>query len=114
MAGEERDRALLLDMLSYAEEAVALVRGVGFEQHQKDRIRVLALERVVEIIGEAAAQVSQATKDEIVKIPWKLIRGQRNVLAHMYGKVDQFQLYRTAKEDLPGLIAVLKKRIGDV
>lgn len=113
MADESRDHALLLDMLRYAEEAVDLVRGIAFEKHEKDRVRVRALERTVEIVGEAASRVSQETKDKITTIPWNLLRGQCNVLAHMYGKVDQFQLYRTAREDLPGLIAVLKKRIDD-
>jgi uncharacterized protein with HEPN domain len=43
------------------------------------------------------------------RVPWQVIHGQRNVLAHLYGKVDHFQLYRTASEDIPELIATLRK-----
>ena len=108
MGADDRDTALLLDMLHYAEEAMGLVKGLKFETYASDRMRVLALERAIEVVGEAAAQISEAKKERIAEIPWRQIRGQRNVLAHMYGKVDQFQLYKTASEDLPRLIGVLK------
>ena len=109
MGDEARDRALLLDMLTYAEEARTILGSRAFETFIKDRLRVLALERTLEVVGEAARQVSQVRKDQVGDIPWKLLNGQRNALAHQYGKVDHFQLYRTASEDLPGLIVVLKQ-----
>ena len=112
MVDEARDRALLLDMLTYAEEARTVLGSRAFESFIKDRIRVLALERTLEVVGEAARQVTQARKDQIADIPWKLLNGQRNALAHMYGKIDHFQLYRTASEDLPGLIDVLKRTLA--
>lgn len=109
MGADDRDTALLLDMLRYAEEATSLVKGMRYEDYVGDRMRVLALERTIEVVGEAAAQVSETKKEGIAEIPWRKIRGQRNVLAHMYGKIDQFQLFRTASEDLPRLIAILRK-----
>lgn len=109
MAGNDRDAALLLDMIRYGGEAAAIVEGLTYKQYLADRLRVLALERAIEIVGDAARHVSQALKEEIQEVPWKEIDGQRNVLAHMYGNIDQFQLYRTASEDIPRLIAVLRK-----
>jgi uncharacterized protein with HEPN domain len=109
MVGESRDAALLLDMLAYAERAVQVIEGLSFERYEKDPIRVLALERALEIVGEAARNVSSTRKQGIPEIPWALLNGQRNVLAHMYGDIDQFRLFRTASEDIPGLIAVLRK-----
>jgi uncharacterized protein with HEPN domain len=112
MAGDDRDAALLLDMLRYAEEASQFVKGLSYKRYIKDRIRVLALERALEIVGEAARQISQARKDAVAEIPWKQINGQRNALAHMYGEIDQFQLFRTASEDIPRLVALLRKISG--
>jgi len=112
MADERRDAALLLDMLNYAEEARAIVAGQRYEAFLKERIKVLALERVLEVVGEAARNVTQARKDAVADIPWMQINGQRNVLAHQYGKVDHFQLFRTASEDIPRLIEVLKRILG--
>jgi uncharacterized protein with HEPN domain len=112
MAGDDRDVALLLDMLRYAEEASQIVKGLTYERYVKDRLRVLALERALEVVGEAARHVSQTRKEAIAAIPWRKIHGQRNVLAHMYGDIDQFQLFRTASEDIPRLIALLRKFSG--
>lgn len=112
MAADDRDAALLLDMLKHAEEASSYVRGFSYERYTADRMRVRALERTLEIVGEAARLVSQDQKSAIPGIPWQIINGQRNVLAHLYGKVDHFQLYKTASEDLPQLIATLRKILG--
>jgi uncharacterized protein with HEPN domain len=70
---------------------------------------VLALERTLEVVGEAARNVSEARRAATADIPWKLIHGQRNALAHQYGKINHFRLFRTASEDLPGFIAVLRR-----
>jgi uncharacterized protein with HEPN domain len=112
MAADDRDAALLLDMLKYAEEASGVVRGMTYERFAADRLRVLALERTVEIVGEAARHVSPERKKSMPGIPWNEIHGQRNVLAHMYGKIDHFQLFRTAREDLPQLMAILRKTLS--
>jgi uncharacterized protein with HEPN domain len=112
MGADDRDAALLADMLQYAEEAASLVEGIGYEAYALERMRILALERALEIVGEAAAHISQPTKDGMREIPWKLLQGQRNVLSHMYGKIDQFQLFKTASEDAPRLIALLRRRSG--
>ena len=109
MADEKRDRALLLDMLDNAEEARSIIGGRRYETFMKDRLRVLALERALEVVGEAARNVTAARKESLAEIPWKQIDGQRNVLAHQYGKIDHFQVFRTASEDIPRLIAVLKR-----
>ena len=111
MAADERDAALLLDMLKYAEEALAVVHGMTYERFAIDRLRVLALERTIEIVGEAATHVGAEKKKAMPGVPWKEIHGQRNVLANLYGKIDHFQLFRTAREDLPQLIALLRKAL---
>jgi uncharacterized protein with HEPN domain len=112
MAADDRDAALLLDMLKHAEEALSYVRGFSYESYAVDRMRVRALERTLEIVGEVARLVSHEQKSAIPGVPWQVINGQRNVLAHLYGKVDHFQLYKTASEDIPELIATLRKVIG--
>lgn len=40
--------------------------------------------------------------------PWGPIIGQRNVVAHEYGRIDHRQLHRTATEDLPRLLERLR------
>jgi uncharacterized protein with HEPN domain len=111
MAADDRDAAFLLDMLNYAERAMTVVHGMTYERYAADGLRALALERAIEVVGEAAAHVSPERKKAMPGVPWNLIHGQRNVLAQMYGKIDHFQLFRTAREDIPQLVAILRKEL---
>ncbi len=43
--------------------------------------------RRLEIIGEAARNVSQETKQELGMVPWREVIGLRNILIHAYGEV---------------------------
>jgi len=47
------------------------------------------------------------------EIPWKLMRGMRNVLAHQYFTTDADVLWRTATEDLPPLVGQLEGLFPD-
>lgn len=107
MPPEDRDLALLLDMLGYAEEAAAIVEGLGYEAFTADRMRILALERAALLLGEAARRVTMARRLALPEIPWHRLIGQRDVLAEDARKIDHFQLFRTAREEFPRLISVL-------
>lgn len=113
MNRDDTDIALLEDMLRFAREAMTLVDGVGFEDFAGDAMRRRALERVLELIGEIARRVSADRQRRYPEVPWRKLVGQRNVLAHMYGRVDHFQLYRTATEDLQGLVEAIDRMLRD-
>jgi uncharacterized protein with HEPN domain len=51
--------------------------------------------RCIEVIGEAARLVSDETRRRAADIPWTLITGMRNVLAHAYGTVLLDKVYYT-------------------
>lgn len=70
-------------------------------------MRQLALERALEIIGEAARRVSEPFRDAHPEIPWKHIIGNRNVLAHNYDDIVQEVLWTTATRDVPRLAVAL-------
>lgn len=64
-----------------------------------------AVERTLELIGEAASQLGGARPK--IAVPWDDIIALRIVLAHVYNKVEQRLLYRTATQDVPKLLAAL-------
>jgi uncharacterized protein with HEPN domain len=96
-------------MLNAARLARGLLEGVSREAYLRERMRQLALERALELLGEAARRVSAAFQSAHPEIDWRRIVGQRNVLAHEYGAIDQERLYRTGIENLPRLIALLER-----
>jgi uncharacterized protein with HEPN domain len=111
MSPEERDSAYLWDMLEAARNGVEMIAGRSYEAFAEDHVVKLAMERTMEIIGEAARRVSQSTRDKHPEIPWTAIIGQRNLVAHEYGRIDHLQLYRTASDDLPRLVVSLRQAL---
>ena len=58
----QRDDACLLDMLLAARDALGFVSGLTFPQFEQSRLHQHAVVKAVEIIGEAAANVSPETR----------------------------------------------------
>ena len=108
MLPEERDAAYLWDMLQASREIQSIVRNRDLSTFLEDRILVLALERGLEIVGEAARRVSLPFMEAHSEIPWRQIIGQRNILAHEYGQIDHEMLFNTAVNDIPALIRMIE------
>lgn len=113
MQPEDRDAAHLWDMLQAARDAAGIVSGATRESFLGDRVRMLALERCMELIGEAVRRVSDAFRKKHSQVPWKEMIGLRNILAHDYGRIDHDKLYATAVKDIPQLIAALERLVPD-
>lgn len=103
----ERDTARLRDMLTYARKAVQFVDGRTVQELQRDLMLSLAVERAVEIVGEAAKSVSEQTRMAHPEIPWRDLIRTRDFLAHAYFKLDHTILWNIATKNLPELIATL-------
>ena len=108
MRPEDRDLAYLWDMRAAAREVTEFVRGVSESQYAANRMLQRAVERGVEIIGEAASHISETFRDAHPEIPWKSIIGQRNVLAHDYGEILVEKIHRVAVNRIPELLAQLE------
>ncbi len=105
------DLVRMRHMLDAAREAVALSRGKGPRTLAKDRVRSLALVRLLEVLGEAAGRVSEACREEHPEVPWSQIVGLRNRLIHGYDSVDLEVLWRILRDDLPPLIEALEDAV---
>lgn len=106
------DRVSLVDMLIHAEEAVALSGETSLRELIEDRVMQLALQKLVEIVGDAANRVSAETQQQHQEIPWPQIIGLRNRLIHDYDEVDLGILWKIIQTDLPPLIEQLKAIVG--
>lgn len=109
MKPNERDAAYLWDMLEAARNVRKLTRGLTLGKIMKDLRTRLALERSMEIIGEAARRVSEKFRHEHPEIPWQGIIGLRNVIAHEYGELDHNRLYTVARDGVPELTRALEQ-----
>jgi len=109
MQPDELDAARLWDMLTYAQEICEGLSGLTFEEYLVNKDRRLATERRLEIVGEAARNVSEMFQDAHPEIPWRRIIGMRHVLAHEYGDIRQEIVFRVAQNYLPELVASLRR-----
>ena len=64
-----------------------------------DRQIVLALSHAVQIIGEAANQVSETAREAAPSIPWVLIINMRHRIVHDYYRIDLDVLWRTCRKN---------------
>lgn len=105
------DDVRLGHMLAHAVEAVEMAKGLQRADLDSDRKLNLALVRLVEIVGEAAARVSESTRGSHPEIDWRAVSGMRNRLIHGYDKVDFDILWDTLQIDLPDLIVKLRRMV---
>lgn len=108
MPSEKNDSAFLWDMLDAAQTIIEFASGVRYDQYLKDRKLQMAVERGVEIIGEAARNISGPFKEAHPEIPWRLIVAQRNILAHEYGEIKQDRMWSLITKHLPELVLILE------
>lgn len=98
-------------MIEAADEAMSFIAGCTPTGLENDRKTLFAVIRCIEIIGEAAARVSDATRNSAPNVPWSAIVGMRNRLVHAYFDVDADLVWKTTSVELPVLKARLQALI---
>jgi len=111
MPPEKRDAAYLWDMFEACQEIGRLVQATTMEALLADRVRLRAMERLFEIVGEAARRVSIATRQAQSQIPWSSVVAMRNVVSHEYDRINYQEMWDTATTDVPRLIELLRPLI---
>jgi uncharacterized protein with HEPN domain len=95
----------ILDSMAKIEE---YIKGLSFEDFTKNKMAIDAVVRNLEIIGEAAKNVTSEVRTKYNKIPWKEMAGMRDKTIHEYFGVDLKIIWKTVKESLPELKRALK------
>jgi len=109
MLPDERDQTYLIDMLQYSLEAVEVISDENYESFTRNRIKRLAIERLIEIIGEAANHVSESTQSRMSDVPWSRIIGMRNKIAHDYGEILTDRIWVITNSSVRQLAEILER-----
>ncbi|MCK4282877.1 MAG: DUF86 domain-containing protein [Candidatus Brocadiae bacterium] len=109
---KNEDRIRLQHMLDAARDALSFAEGRVREDLEADRQLALAVVKCVEIIGEAASQVSPETQGELPELPWPKMVAMRHRLVHTYYDINLDVVWSTLGEDLPPLVETLQVILG--
>lgn len=99
-----RDAAYVQDILDAACLALSYVGNHSLESFRADTLCQDAVIRRIEIIGEAARRMSDATRGRHPDIPWSTMIAMRNLLIHDYDDVDTDIVWDTVHHDLPEIV----------
>jgi uncharacterized protein with HEPN domain len=109
----EADRIRLPHMRDAAREALSFIQGLTKAELKRNRMLALSLVKELEIIGEAATNVSAELQASTAEIPWAVIVGMRNRLIHAYFEVDFDIVWITTTSKLPDLANQLDRLLAD-
>jgi uncharacterized protein with HEPN domain len=105
----ENDLSYLIDIVDCIMDINEFTRLVLYNEFEKDKMRKLAVERQLEIIGQAANKISKETQDKLEQISWGKIIGLRNKLAHDYGEILAERIWNISKTSIQELLNELGK-----
>jgi uncharacterized protein with HEPN domain len=95
------------DILEAIDKIERYTQDMDFSGWLEDEKTVDAVIRNIEVIGEASSHLPDEVLQRYKDIPWRLMKGIRNILAHEYFGVDLEIIWKTVKEDLPAIKKLL-------
>ena len=98
----------LRDIVRAARLIGAYLRGATETDFLASNEKQDAVIRRIEIIGEATAHPTETTRQAIPELPFRKMRGMRNIVAHDYANVDLRIVWEVATAHVPEICTVLE------
>jgi len=99
-------RAYLYDILKAADAISGFIADADFDSYIENDLVRSAVERKLEIIGEAPSQLAKVDAELAAQVSrWRDIIAFRNIIAHGYASLDHSVVWRAHNESLPALRA---------
>ncbi|MEN6611354.1 MAG: DUF86 domain-containing protein [Methanoregulaceae archaeon] len=99
-----RSRLLFLNDIAESIESIrTYVGNRSFEEFSADRMRLDAVVRNFEIIGEAVKNLDEELKSQFPSTDWKGVAGFRDTLIHGYFGIDKEILWDIITRKIPAL-----------
>lgn len=85
----------------------------GRQAYDEDEMLRLASEAILHRIGEAVGRLGDEVVDAHAHVPWRLMKGMRNLMAHNYGAIDHNIVWNSLENDLPRDAAEVRKILDE-
>lgn len=106
-----KDDEFYLRYILESVEKIESYTAVGRDSFLKTALVQDAVIRNLEIIGEAAKQLSEGFKKRNADIPWRNVSGLRDILIHHYMGVDLEKVWNVVEHNLPQLKQAIQKNL---
>jgi uncharacterized protein with HEPN domain len=106
MTGRRNDAQRVADILRSVTRMEEVLEG-GYPEFAGSWLIQSAVTRELEVIGEAAGEISPLTRKRHSEIEWEKMRGFSSFAKHEHWRVDPMRLW-AAVEEMPSL----KKKVG--
>ena len=101
----------LRDILEAIAEIDDMLAGIDLDQFAADKMRRMATERYLEVICEAARNLSHDVKQDAPNIGWQKMVDFGNRLRHAYHATDVTVVWNIVQNHLPPLKSFVARRI---
>lgn len=107
-------RTFLWDARRAGDAVLRYVNGRTLADYRADDFFRSAVERQLQIVGEAIAQLARLDAETAARIPdAPRIIAFRNILVHGYARLNHDVVWNVIHEHLPGLVRVLDELLGE-
>ena len=97
---KRKEILFLQDILSNIDDVEKFSKGLIKEQLEKNNLKQKAIVRSLEIIGEAAKNISEQTRRKYPEVEWRNITGARDIFIHAYFTIRRFAFRKLIPTDL--------------
>ncbi|MBX2865530.1 MAG: DUF86 domain-containing protein [Leptolyngbyaceae cyanobacterium MAG.088] len=108
MTQTARNHAALLDMVKAMEAIVRFLRGRTYDDLLEDELFQSAVERQLEIMGEAANRLSADFQATHGNIDWSGAIALSNIIIHKYDDIDYAHLWQIVSVEVPQILVQVK------
>lgn len=115
MKVNDKDGQILQHIVAYCDEVDVTVKRFGKfkSSFETDYIYRNAVSMPILQIGELARRLSDNFLEQSTDIPWKAIKGMRNMFAHEYHSMNIDKIWETATKDVPALNKKCKQTLKE-
>lgn len=113
MNDHKNDRERIYHIRDAVLKITSFTTGFNEENYLSNALVQSAVERQLEIIGEASFHLSEEIKDKYAEVEWNKIKSFRNFIAHEYFGVSPRRIWVVVVRDLPLLEKSICKIILD-